>query len=119
MNLRALVGWGIVIYAVLFLVWSGLAIHGLSGSFLARLMVLLSLVIIATIATRSLHLTNEGDVAPYAIGWVIIAAIMDAVFTVPGSGWAIYTNWNLWVGYVLLLCVPFIVTVVSKKHSTI
>lgn len=117
MKLRALFGWGIVIYAVLFLVWSGLVIHGLSGHFVARIIVLASLVTVAAIATRSLRLSLERDVAPYAVGWVVVAACLDAVFAVPSAGWGIYANWNLWVGYVLLFCVPFIVTALTRKKS--
>ena len=115
MKLRALIGWGIVIYAILFLVWSGLVIHGLSDMILSRAIVLTVLVTVAAVATRSLRLTSERDIAPYAIGWVVVAALMDAVFAVPSSGWAMYSNWNLWVGYVLLLAVPFIVTALSRK----
>ncbi len=119
MNIRALVGWGIVIYAVLYLVWAGLAIHGLSGSYLARVAVLASLVAVAWIATLSLRLSTERDIAPYAFGWVVVAAGLDALLVVPGAGWGIYANWNLWVGYILLLCVPFIVMAISKKRTTI
>lgn len=118
MHVRALLGWGIVIYAVLYLVWAGLVIHGLSGSFIARIIVLATLIAVAGIATRALRLSTERDIAPYAIGWVFVAAALDAVFVVPTEGWGIYSNWNLWVGYILLFCVPFIVMAVSKKQTT-
>ena len=118
MNLRVLLGWGIAMYAVLYLVWSGLVIHGLSGSILARLIALVTLFVVATIATRSLRLLSERDVLPYAIGWVIVAALMDAIFAVPTAGWGLYADWNVWVGYALLFIVPLIVTAVSNKKIT-
>ncbi len=118
MNLRALLGWGIVIYAVLFLVWSGLVIHGLSGNFFARFIVLGALVLVTAIATRALRLNSERDVAPYAVGWVFVAAALDAVFSVPNAGWGMYADWNLWVGYVLLLIVPFVVMLISRKQHS-
>ncbi len=118
MNVRALFGWGLVIYAVLYLAWAGLVIYGLSGSFLARIIVLTTLITVASIATRALRLSTERDIAPYAVGWVLIAAALDAVFVVPNAGWGIYSNWNLWVGYVLLFCVPFIVMAIAKKQTT-
>lgn len=115
MNLRLLLGWGIVIYAVLYLAWSGLVIHGFSGMFLSRIVVIATLVTVATLATKSLRLMHERDVLPYAIGWVVLAACFDAVFAVPSAGWAMYSDWNVWVGYFLLLIVPLIVTAVSRK----
>ncbi len=118
MNLRALIGWGIVIYATLYLVWSGLMIHGFGGNFLTRIVIFATLISVTSIATRSLRISLERDIAPYAVGWVVVAMILDAIFVVPSAGWAIYANWNLWVGYILLFLVPFIVIAVSKKRTT-
>jgi hypothetical protein len=118
MSLRSLFGWGIVIYAVLYLVWSGMVIHGYTGMFISRVVIIATLVTLASIATRSLRLTHERDVLPYAFGWVVIAAALDAVFSVPSVGWAMYTDWNVWVGYFLLLIVPLVVTAVSKNRPT-
>ncbi len=118
MKLGALIGWGIVIYAVLFLVWSGLVIQGFSGFILSRVVILATLVIVTTIATRSLRLTNERDIAPYAFGWVVVAAGLDVIFSVPSAGWVMYSNWNLWVGYFLLLAVPFVVTALSGRRAS-
>jgi hypothetical protein len=115
MKLHVLLGWGIVIYAVLALVWSGLVLHGMSGNILARCIVLAALVVTTAIATRMLRLNSERDIAPYAFGWVIVAIALDAVFAVPTAGWGMYSDWNLWVGYIILLAVPFVVTALSKK----
>lgn len=116
--MRALFGWGIVIYAVLYLVWSGLVIHGLSGMFFSRIVVIVSLITLASIATKSLRLFTERDVLPYAIGWVVIAGVMDAIFAVPSAGWGMYSDWNLWVGYMLLFVVPLVVTAVTRNRTT-
>lgn len=115
MKLHALLGWGIVIYAVLALVWSGLVLHGISGNILARGIVLAALVVTTALATRMLRLNSERDIAPYAFGWVIVAIALDAVFAVPTAGWGMYSDWNLWVGYIILLAVPFVVTALSRK----
>lgn len=118
MKLRALIGWGIVIYSVLYLVWTGLVIHGLSDRLIARVIVLATLATVTAIATRALRVSSERDVIPYAIGWIFVAAILDAIFAVPSAGWGIYSDWNLWVGYVLLFIVPLIVTAVSKNRAS-
>ncbi len=112
-------GWGIVIYAIVYLVWSGLVIHGLAGSITARIGVLAALLAVVTLATRSLGYTEVRDVVPHAIGWVLIVGIMDAIFAVPYAGWSLYTDWNMWVGYLLVLFVPVIVTLVSKRHTAV
>lgn len=115
MQLRALFGWGIALYAILYLVWSTLVVYGLSNSIFARLAMIVTLVVLAILATRSLRVTGERGVLPYAIGWVLIACVLDAIVTVPVAGWGIYSNWNVWVGYGLLLGVPLVVAAVSKR----
>lgn len=118
MKLRSLVGWGIVIYAVLFLVWSGLAMYDFGGTIFSRGIVLLTLIAATAIATRSLRIYSESEIAPYAFGWVLVAALLDSVFAVPAAGWAIYSDWNLWLGYAVLLAVPFVVIALSKKNPS-
>jgi len=86
MKLRTLIGWGIVIYAVLYLVWTGLVVHGFSGMIVSRVIVLATLATVTAIATRALRVTSEREVIPYAIGWICVAIIMDAIFAVPSSG---------------------------------
>lgn len=115
MQLRALFGWGIVIYAVLLLMSGGLTVYGLGGSIFFRITVLATLVITVVIATRSLRLSNERDIAPYAFGWMFCAIALDAILVIPSSGWSLFTDWNVWVGYLVLLAVPFVVTTLSRK----
>ncbi|MBP9757496.1 MAG: hypothetical protein KBD06_02760 [Candidatus Pacebacteria bacterium] len=119
MHLRPLLGWGIVIYAVLHLVWSGFVAYGLSANILAHIAMIATLVVLAVIATRSLRLLSERDVIPYAIGWALIAMVLDAVVIVPLSGWVVFSDLNVWVGYGLLLAVPFVVTAVTRRSSAL
>lgn len=118
MKFGRLFGWGLVIYAVVYLVWSGLVIHGLDQTIFSRIAVLVSLIAITAIATRSLGYRTERDVIPYAIGWMLSVAALDAVFAVPFAGWALYADWNVWVGYILVLLVPIITIVARSRSST-
>lgn len=116
MNLRVLLGWGIVIYAIVFLVWSGLVTHGLAGSVISQIVVLGALIFVVTLATKSLGYRTERDIIPYAIGWMLISVGLDAIYAVPYSGWQLYADWNMWVGYLLLLVVPMVVTAIRGRH---
>ena len=108
MKYGSLLGWGIVIYAVMSLAWSGLVIYGLAGTLLSRILVLCVLIIVTSIAGRSLRFHLWKDILPYSALWALIVGLLDAVYTVPFSGWAIYGDWNLWVGYGLVAVVPLL-----------
>ncbi len=106
MKFGALLGWGIVIYAVMSLAWSGLVIYGLAGTLVSRILVLCVLIIVTSIAGRSLRYHSWKDILPYSAFWAVMMGLFDGVYTVPFAGWAIYGDWNLWVGYALVAVVP-------------
>lgn len=106
MKVGKLVGWGIVIYAIMYLLWSAFIAYGFTDGFLPRVAGLLVLVAISLKAGLSLRMHSWKDILPYSIGWAIIVGILDAVFSVPFSGWMIYTDLNLWFGYAVVAVAP-------------
>lgn len=110
------VGWGVLIYAVMYLVWSGLVIYGLSLGILSLAIRILTLVVITTIAARSIRMGSWKDILPYSASWAVVALVLDALFLVPFSGWALYASWSVWVGYALVAIVP-LVTSLSRRKS--
>ncbi|OGG59978.1 hypothetical protein A2765_00745 [Candidatus Kaiserbacteria bacterium RIFCSPHIGHO2_01_FULL_56_24] len=111
------VGWGVVIYAVMYLVWSGLVIYGLSLGLLSLAIRIITLALITTIAARSLRRADWKDILPFSISWAIVAAILDAVFLVPFSGWELYASWSVWVGYALVAIVPLLTSLFSRRRG--
>ena len=104
-GMRAL-GWGIVIYAVMYLLWSGLVIYGLAAGVFSLVVRLIALAVITTIAGRAQRLTTWKDLVPFSIVWAVVAVILDAIFLVPFSGWSLYATWSVWVGYALVAIIP-------------
>ena len=113
-------GWGIAIYAIMYLLWSGLVIYGLAAGVLSLVVRLVALAGVTMIAARSLHLPNWKDLVPYTISWAVAAVVLDALFLVPFSGWSLYATWSVWVGYALvaiLPILPILPTLASFKRS--
>ncbi len=106
MKYGALAGWGIVIYAVIYLTWNGLAVYGLTSGIWPRLFELAVLVVATTIAGRSLKFTRWTDILPYSIAWTLVAMALDALLTFPFAGAGMYQDWNIWIGYALLVLLP-------------
>jgi len=106
MRYSQLVGWGIVIYAVAFLAWTGFLTYGIVEGYLPIGLNIAVLVAVASIAGRALRLPRWSDIVPYSIGWAIIVLLLDAVFAVPFAGWEIYYDWHVWAGYILVVVVP-------------
>lgn len=111
-----LLGWGIAIYAVVFLVWSMLVIHGIIEGLLPHIVLDITLVLTLVFATKSLRAHRWYDVLPYSIGWLLITFLFDMSCAVPVSGWGIWSDGNIWVGYLLLFFVPLVVPTSRKRH---
>ena len=110
-------GWGIVIYALMYLAWSGFVIYGFAQGIGPRICGLAVLVLVSTIAGRALKFSSWKDVLPYSIAWCVVVALLDIVFTVPFSGWGLYSDWNIWIGYALVVLVPLLAPYTRQKTS--
>ena len=106
MKLGSLLGWGIVIYAILSLAWSGFVTYGISSGIAGRVFEFVILLIICLIAGRALKFKMWKDILPYSIVWAIVVAGLDAIYSVPSQGWGFYSAWYVWAGYALVVVLP-------------
>ncbi len=127
MKYGALLTWGVLLYALMFLLWSGFMLYGFTEGFMPRLIGLAALLFISLIAGRSLRFSSWRDILPYSLSWTFTVAVLDMIFSVPFTGWALFADWNLWVGYSLILFVPLFApltagiggkTVLHERHES-
>lgn len=118
MDLGARIGWGIVIYAVVFLSWAGMGIYGQTQWAELYLVELLALLVVCLWAGSELKFRSWQDIAPYSIGWAIIFAALDSLFVVPLQGWGWYGQWTTWIVYALVVLVPLLSIRLRKKIAT-
>lgn len=101
-----LFGAGIVIYALMSLLWSGFVTYGFIEGLAPRIISLLALIAFALVAGRSLRLNSWSDILPYSLAWAVMVGLLDAVFSVPYTGWQLYFDWNIWFGYAVVAIAP-------------
>lgn len=106
MKYGALLGWGIVIYAIAELVSSALITYGLAATLLAQCITLVSLVVVSLIAGHALTMHSWKDILPYSLGWMCILVALDALLYVPLAGWGLYADSGMWFGYALVAIAP-------------
>jgi len=106
MKYFSIAGWGVTIYALMSLLWSGFITYGFIDGLAPRIIGLLVLIALALIAASSLRLNSWSDILPYAIFWAVMMAVLDAIFSVPYAGWQLYADYNVWFGYAVVLVAP-------------
>ena len=115
-------GWGIVIYAIMYLAANALLIYGVSGGMPGIVARLIILICVALVAGRALQLASWKDILPYSFGWALIVMGLDALLTLPLTGAAVYSNWNIWIGYALVVLLPLLAPssrIVHESPTTI
>jgi hypothetical protein len=117
MHLSRALGWGVVIYAIMYLAWSGLVIYGLSLGIVSLFARLAVLALITIVATRAMHLSDTKDIVGNALVWAVVAIGLDMVFLVPFSGWELFASWSVWAGYALIVVFPLAYTLLRKRNA--
>ena len=108
LKLGALFGWGVVIYAVMFLLWSAFVTYGFMFGWAPRIVGVLVLVTVAILAGRSLRVSSWHDILPYSLSWGMMMIILDGVMNVPLAGWQVFTDWGVWFGYSVVVLAPLL-----------
>lgn len=117
MKFARLFGWGVVVYAILYLLIASLSLYGLYPGTLSRIVTVVVLASVLLIAGISLRANTAKDILPYSLVWMLEVVALDAILSVPFTGWALYLNWNVWVGYALVVFVPLLALVRIHQHD--
>jgi hypothetical protein len=107
-KIGAFFGWGVMIYAVMFLLWSAFVTYGFVVGWVPRAVGLLVLVVVAMAAGRSLRANSWHDILPYSLAWGIMMAILDGVMSIPLIGWRVFSDPNVWFGYAVVIVAPLL-----------
>lgn len=108
MNYTKFIGFGILIWVVAYLVATLFVAYGAGDTLAAQITIILAVVVAAYVAATQVGEHSVFGMLRYSIGWVVIGLLLDALLTVPFTGWVIFAGWQLWTGYVLVALVPLL-----------
>lgn len=117
MNWGKAIGYGIVLYAIMFLLGSILMFGlKLTGDVFGATMVIASIIIL-WIAARMYQISNLNQGIQVGAVWLAIEAILDYILLVQifNKGSLSVYNWSLLTGYVMIIVVPAIVGSMKKS----
>lgn len=106
MNYKKIFGYGAAVWATAYITATVLMVYGMFDNVMAKAILVLIVAGAAYLAGRSLNLDSIISILKYSVVWLIMAAILDTVITVPFAGWGLFTQWNIWLGYTAILLMP-------------
>lgn len=110
-------GWGVVIYAILFLAANFTRLYGQWLLGWDRIILLMVLIATLAYASTSLKAYTIHDALPHSLTWMFTAIALDALFILPQSDpITLYGNSDVWVGYILLATLPLVFIHRKSRH---
>ncbi|OGG61016.1 hypothetical protein A3C86_04690 [Candidatus Kaiserbacteria bacterium RIFCSPHIGHO2_02_FULL_49_16] len=103
---RSLFGWGISIYAIMYLVWAGFTTYGFTAGAAPHVAALLILLVLAATAGASLQLASWKDILPYSLTWAGCIALLNLALPMPLVDWHVFAEPYVWASYALVVLVP-------------
>lgn len=118
MRYLSLFGWGFLIYAAMYFLFSILGRYDLMGGDASVVAGLFMCVVLSLAAGLSLRARSVFDVLPYSISWAFVMAAMDGFLSVPVFGLGAMLDWHLWIGYSIVALVPLAAPLLQHAASS-
>jgi cell division protein FtsW (lipid II flippase) len=96
---------------------SGFVAYEMQNSLLAKIVTLLAIAIVACFAGKCVRKDSATGIIKYSIGWVVIVFILNILIC---SRFVdnFFSQWNVWVGYALILLIPLLSCKCCKKTES-
>lgn len=106
MSLKKLVGYGVLIWVVVYLVATAFFAYKMLGAWWANALLVVLAAVMAGWAGTRISQPSRVAMLRYSVGWVVIAAVLDALLSVPFTGWTLFMMWSVWAAYAAILLIP-------------
>ena len=116
MNYKKLIGFGILLWIIAFVIASVFVGAKAIDSIVAKITVPIVVGIAAFFVGKNLKLKSISETLKYSATWIVIGVLLDMAVTVPFTGWGIFAEWNVWLGYFFVLTAPLLATKLSSKN---
>ncbi|MFC1789665.1 hypothetical protein ACFLYY_01665 [Patescibacteria group bacterium] len=98
-NIVKLIGYGVAIWVVAFMVATIFVVMNMEAGAIASVVTSAVVIITAFLFARSLNIPSVKGLLKYAISWLIVGLVLDATVTVYFTGWEFFQGWGMWLSY--------------------
>lgn len=107
MDFKKAIGFGVLIWILMFVVVSIFIGFNIYDKAIVKILTAIIGGIIVFIIAGKVKLETKNIALSYGIMWVLTGIILDAIITMRFNS-KIFSDWSLWLGYVLVLLVPLL-----------
>ncbi|MEK7512581.1 MAG: hypothetical protein AAB601_00080 [Patescibacteria group bacterium] len=115
MNWKKGIGYGALIWVIMFAVLSALMAFAGAGVTLSIAAIVLG-VILAFVFAGKVDLSSVGTALGYGVLWAVVGLVLDLIVTMQFAP-DLFSDWLYWVGYVLLAATPAVKKIAVKPEA--
>jgi len=105
MNFKKAIGYGLLVWVIMFAVSCIPAAYKASESVWAIVLMFVAAIIVVYVVTGHVKPSSAGSALGYGLVWVIVGVILDYLISKQFAP-NIFSLWSYWVCYLLVLMVP-------------
>lgn len=108
MNYGKLLGFGVLIYGVAFIVASVFVGFEVESPALMNTVTTIAMLLAVFLLAKNLKLSSRREMLKYSLSWMVIVLLLDLFLTARFTGADFFSQWHIWLAYALILLVPLL-----------
>ena len=115
MNLLKFLGFGVLIWDVVFITDAVLKTFEIFPSLITQI-VFIVITIITFLLSENLEINSEKDIFKYGVAWAMVMIFLDVTVASCCMGWRSFYLYNTWINYAIVIFIP-ILTIRIKQNK--
>ena len=117
MNLIKFLGFGVLIWDVVFITNAVLRTFEILPSLIIQT-IFIVIAIITFLLSENLGINSEKKILKYGISWAIMMIFLDVVVAACCLGWESFFQYSTWITYAIVVFMPIFTVRVNKNKKT-
>jgi len=116
MNLLKLLGFGVLIWDVVFITDAVLNTFEILPSLIMQT-IFIVIAMITFLLSENLDIASEKKIFKYGISWALVMILLDAMVSVCCLGWDSFYQYNTWINYAIVVFMPIFTVRINKNKK--
>jgi len=116
MNLLKFLGFGVLIWDVIFITDAVLKTFEILPSLIMQT-IFIVIAIITFLLSENLNIHSEKTIFKYGVAWAIVIIALDTMVATCCLGWNSFSQYNAWINYAIVVFMPIFTVRINKNNQ--
>lgn len=116
MNLLKFLGFGVLIWDVVFITDAVLKTFAILPSLIMQTIFII-ITIVTFLLSENLNIHSEKKIFKYGIAWAGVMILLDIMVATCCLGWESFSQYNTWINYAIVVFVPVFTARINKNKQ--